>query len=205
MGILESSIPACMNSNQTPLGSAQQSPSDKPANVHVPTPKFFMPVFLTVIISTLIYIGFQLTSDLAHVPAIGLYSMILLATALFIALGFEFVNGFHDTANAVATVIYTKAMPPHLAVVASGIFNFLGVVLGGLAADLRVGAGAQTARELAAHVELHVCVAHEQRLGVGVDRDELDSLEPDFDHPVDGVDATAADADDLDNGQIVLG
>jgi low-affinity inorganic phosphate transporter len=47
-------------------------------------------------------------------------------------LAYEFINGFHDTANAVATVIYTKAMSPHMAVVASGIFNFLGVILGGL-------------------------------------------------------------------------
>ena len=77
----------------------------KSTNVHVPTPKFFMPVFLTVIVATLIYIGFQVNADLAHVPPLNLYSIILLSTALFIALGFEFVNGFHDTANAVATVI----------------------------------------------------------------------------------------------------
>src|SRR6188508_780478 len=54
---------------------------------------------------------------------------LLLAVALLIALGFEFVNGFHDTANAVATVIYTNSMPAHLAVVWSGFFNFLGVML----------------------------------------------------------------------------
>ena len=53
----------------------------------------------------------------------------LLFIALLIALGFEFVNGFHDTANAVATVIYTHTMPAHFAVVWSGCFNFLGVVL----------------------------------------------------------------------------
>jgi PiT family inorganic phosphate transporter len=47
---------------------------------------------------------------------------------LFVALGFEFVNGFHDTANAVATVIYTHTLDPHIAVVWSGFFNFLGVV-----------------------------------------------------------------------------
>jgi len=129
MGILESSIPACMNPNQTPVDSAHGSASQKSTNVHVPTPKFFMPVFLTVIISTLIYIGFQLTSDLAHVPAIGLYSMILLATALFIALGFEFVNGFHDTANAVATVIYTNALSAPVAVMWAGFCNFLGVMV----------------------------------------------------------------------------
>lgn len=52
--------------------------------------------------------------------------------ALVFVLAYEFINGFHDTANAVATVIYTKAMPAHMAVVASGIFNFAGVMLGGL-------------------------------------------------------------------------
>jgi PiT family inorganic phosphate transporter len=52
----------------------------------------------------------------------------LLGLALFVALGFEFVNGFHDTANAVATVIYTHTLDPHIAVVWSGFFNFLGVV-----------------------------------------------------------------------------
>src|SRR6202008_241726 len=53
---------------------------------------------------------------------------LLLGVALAIALGFEFVNGFHDTANAVATVIYTHSLPPHFAVVWSGVFNFLGVM-----------------------------------------------------------------------------
>lgn len=52
--------------------------------------------------------------------------------AVLFVLAYEFINGFHDTANAVATVIYTKAMSPHMAVIASGIFNFLGVILGGL-------------------------------------------------------------------------
>ncbi|WP_353143327.1 inorganic phosphate transporter [Acinetobacter pragensis] len=118
-----------MNSNQTPVDSAQPATAVKSTNVHVPTPKFFVPVFLTVIISTLIYIGFQLTSDLAHVPALSLYSMILLGTALFIALGFEFVNGFHDTANAVATVIYTNALSAPVAVMWAGFCNFLGVMV----------------------------------------------------------------------------
>ena len=53
----------------------------------------------------------------------------LLGLALLIALGFEFVNGFHDTANAVATVIYTHSLEPHVAVVYSGILNFIGVLL----------------------------------------------------------------------------
>lgn len=60
-----------------------------------------------------------------------------LALTLFLSLGFvltfEFINGFHDTANAVATVIYTQSMKPRLAVFASGVCNFIGVLSGGLA------------------------------------------------------------------------
>src|SRR5215469_3148252 len=48
---------------------------------------------------------------------------------LVTALGFEFVNGFHDTANAVATVIYTHSLPPNFAVIWSGFFNFVGVLV----------------------------------------------------------------------------
>ena len=55
--------------------------------------------------------------------------ILLLFVALLIALGFEFVNGFHDTANAVATVIYTRSLPAHIAVVWSGMFNLFGVLL----------------------------------------------------------------------------
>ncbi len=54
--------------------------------------------------------------------------IVLLGLALLVALGFEFVNGFHDTANAVATVIYTHSLEPHVAVVWSGFWNFLGVL-----------------------------------------------------------------------------
>lgn len=57
----------------------------------------------------------------------------LLLLALGLVFFFEFINGFHDTANAVATVIYTQSMKPVHAVIASGTFNFLGVVTGGLA------------------------------------------------------------------------
>jgi PiT family inorganic phosphate transporter len=65
--------------------------------------------------------------------AIGVFAM--LGLALLIALGFEFVNGFHDTANAVATVIYTRSLPPMIAVVWSGLWNFTGVMVstGGVA------------------------------------------------------------------------
>lgn len=57
---------------------------------------------------------------------------ILLFISLFAACAFEFVNGFHDTANAVATVIYTNSLKPTVAVVWSGLWNFVGVLLGGI-------------------------------------------------------------------------
>ncbi|HET6325569.1 MAG TPA: inorganic phosphate transporter, partial [Planctomycetaceae bacterium] len=53
--------------------------------------------------------------------------------ALLIAFAFEFINGFHDTANAVTTVIYTGTLKPMPAVIYSGFCNFLGVMLGGTA------------------------------------------------------------------------
>ncbi|MCE7936147.1 MAG: anion permease, partial [Chlorobi bacterium CHB2] len=62
----------------------------------------------------------------------------LLILCLLIALGFEVVNGFHDTANAVATVIYTRSLRPWVAVVWSGICNFFGVFLGGIAVALAI-------------------------------------------------------------------
>lgn len=64
----------------------------------------------------------------AHVPVIATTAIILLGVALITAFAFEFVNGFHDTANAVATVIYTHALPPTTAVIWSGAWNFLGVL-----------------------------------------------------------------------------
>jgi phosphate/sulfate permease len=57
---------------------------------------------------------------------------ILLLVCLIAACGFEFVNGFHDTANAVATVIYTNSLKPWVAVIWSGFWNFFGVILGGV-------------------------------------------------------------------------
>src|ERR1700694_2371712 len=55
-------------------------------------------------------------------------SVVFLVLAVGLALAFEFVNGFHDTANAVATVIYTRTLKPNAAVVWSGMWNFLGVL-----------------------------------------------------------------------------
>ncbi len=71
-------------------------------------------------------------------PAVGLGHHVLIALCLLLAFGFEFVNGFHDTANAVATVIYTHSLRPGVAVVLSGICNFLGVFLGGIAVAMGI-------------------------------------------------------------------
>src|SRR5438874_250609 len=63
---------------------------------------------------------------------LSLTQALLLFVGLAIAFGFEFVNGFHDTANAVATVIYTNTLKPTTAVFWSGVCNFLGALLGGI-------------------------------------------------------------------------
>jgi PiT family inorganic phosphate transporter len=63
---------------------------------------------------------------------------LLLISALLAACVFEFINGFHDTANAVATVIYTKSLKPRVAVVWSGIWNFIGVYFGGIAVAMGI-------------------------------------------------------------------
>ena len=70
-------------------------------------------------------------------------------------------------------------------------------LLGRRSADLGIRSGPQSPGDLAADVQLDVGVAHEKCLGVGVDRDELDSLEAGVDHPVDGVGTAAADSDHL--------
>ncbi|MBI5219854.1 MAG: inorganic phosphate transporter [Bacteroidia bacterium] len=63
---------------------------------------------------------------------------IVLIVALLAACTFEFINGFHDTANAVATVIYTRSLKPTTAVIWSGIWNFMGVFFGGIAVAMSI-------------------------------------------------------------------
>ncbi len=94
-----------------------------------------MAVFAIALVVGLGYAGSQLLTDLADVHPSSVMPFILLGIALLVALGFEFVNGFHDTANAVATVIYTHTLSPQIAVVWSGMWNFIGVLVstGGVA------------------------------------------------------------------------
>src|ERR1035437_6462322 len=85
--------------------------------------------FILALLGGLSYILFHLAKDLEAVTVTSIWPYLLLGLALIIALGFEFVNGFHDTANAVATVIYTHSLDPNVAVVWSGICNLAGVLV----------------------------------------------------------------------------
>ena len=85
-------------------------------------------IFLLALSGSLCYIIFHVVRDLHSVSMPTVWPYFLLGLALLIALGFEFVNGFHDTANAVATVIYTNSLRPNVAVVLSGCFNLIGVL-----------------------------------------------------------------------------
>ncbi len=85
-------------------------------------------VVLAALVGGLGFIGFHVVKDLGTLVIGSIWPYLLLGLALLIALGFEFVNGFHDTANAVATVIYTHSLEPNIAVVWSGVWNLLGVL-----------------------------------------------------------------------------
>ena len=85
-------------------------------------------IFAAVLLGGLIFIGTSIARDLSGIRMVSAWPYFLLGLALLVALGFEFVNGFHDTANAVATVIYTHSLDPQIAVVWSGFWNFAGVV-----------------------------------------------------------------------------
>jgi PiT family inorganic phosphate transporter len=90
-----------------------------------------MIIFFGILAAGLAFVAYSIYADVdATGTKITSYMpYVLLIVALLIALGFEFVNGFHDTANAVATVIYTHSLPAEFAVMWSGFFNFLGVLV----------------------------------------------------------------------------
>src|SRR5665213_618334 len=85
-------------------------------------------LFMAALVAGLGYIAVHVSRDLDAVKTTGSWPFLLLGLALLIALAFEFVNGFHDTANAVATVIYTNSLSPNTAVVWSGLCNLAGVL-----------------------------------------------------------------------------
>jgi inorganic phosphate transporter, PiT family len=88
-------------------------------------------IHMGVVAAALLFVAYSIYVDVdaTGTKVTSYLPYLLLFVALLIALGFEFVNGFHDTANAVATVIYTRSLPAHIAVVWSGIFNLFGVLL----------------------------------------------------------------------------
>ncbi|MBR0756974.1 inorganic phosphate transporter [Bradyrhizobium jicamae] len=89
-----------------------------------------MILFFGILAAGLLYVAYSIYADVdaTGTRVTSYLPYVLLIVALLIALGFEFVNGFHDTANAVATVIYTHSLPAEFAVMWSGLFNFLGVL-----------------------------------------------------------------------------
>src|SRR6201994_3014416 len=111
------------------VGLAPPTPAPSSPLVQHKSSPWFNVLAAVVVVTGIIYAGYHLADDLSVVHDTRAYPYILLGIALVIALGFEFVNGFHDTANAVATVIYTNSMSPNLAVIWSGTFNFLGVLV----------------------------------------------------------------------------
>lgn len=109
---------------------ASSSASGRP-NLHPRSGRASRVLFLLLLVAGLVFTGINLFNDVEETGAVvtSYTPFLLLGVALLIALGFEFVNGFHDTANAVATVIYTHSLSPGVAVVWSGLCNFLGVLL----------------------------------------------------------------------------
>lgn len=117
-------------------------------------------LFLAVIAAAgVIYVIDHLVADSRAMRESSALPFILLGLALVIALGFEFVNGFHDTANAVATIIYTNSLDPHPAVAWSGAWNFIGVL------DFRLEHRAPGVRGAVLHRLPHPARAERQREG----------------------------------------
>jgi PiT family inorganic phosphate transporter len=116
------------DSGQLPL-AGEPDPVKRGPRLDQPNHPMVKFVFAALIVGALGYAGYSILIDTSHVgEQMATRVFAFLIVALVIALGFEFVNGFHDTANAVATVIYTNSMPAPLAVIWSGVFNFLGVL-----------------------------------------------------------------------------
>ncbi|KJZ35159.1 inorganic phosphate transporter [Pseudomonas sp. B21-040] len=113
-----------------PTDAQASASSGKPQLDKKPS-AFTLVIFFGVLAIGLLFTAYSLMRDMNELGTVVTTwtPFLLLGVALLIALGFEFVNGFHDTANAVATVIYTNSMPPNFAVAWSGFFNFLGVLL----------------------------------------------------------------------------
>jgi PiT family inorganic phosphate transporter len=116
--------------NQTTDEGAPVQPAARP-NLDKGFNPLTLIMFFGILAAGLLFVAYSIYADVdaTGVKVTTYLPYLLLLVALLIALGFEFVNGFHDTANAVATVIYTHSLPAEFAVMWSGFFNFLGVLL----------------------------------------------------------------------------
>jgi PiT family inorganic phosphate transporter len=116
----------------TAAAHSTSAPSTTPSRVRLDQPVDLraLLLFLAILAGGLLFMAYSIYSDVADAGATPttILPYLLLGVAMLIALGFEFVNGFHDTANAVATVIYTHSLQPNFAVVWSGVWNLLGVL-----------------------------------------------------------------------------
>src|SRR3981189_2737682 len=116
--------------NQTVDQSGPIQPASRP-NLDKGFNPLTLILFFGILAAGLLFVAYSIYADVeaTGVKVTTYLPYLLLLVALLIALGFEFVNGFHDTANAVAPVIYTHSLPAEFAVMWSGFFNFLGVLV----------------------------------------------------------------------------
>ncbi len=114
----------------TALSPAQDQPRSGSPHLDKPLHPAGRWVFFAVLAAGLLYAVVSIVTETRSVgESLAIGAFLFLGLALLIALSFEFVNGFHDTANAVATVIYTHSLSPPVAVVWSGVWNFIGVIV----------------------------------------------------------------------------
>src|SRR5262245_35206631 len=116
---------------QLPGTTTTPSPVDTRPKLDHPANPLALILFFGILGACVLFVAYSLYVDIkdSDTRVTAYLPFLLLFVAVLIALGFEFVNGFHDTANAVATVIYTHSLPANFAVVWSGCFNLLGVLL----------------------------------------------------------------------------
>ncbi len=115
--------------NDSGIGHRPIEPASRP-NLDKGFNPLTMILFFGILAAGALFVAYSIYQDVeaTGTRVTSYLPYLLLFVALLIALGFEFVNGFHDTANAVATVIYTHSLPAEVAVMWSGFFNFLGVL-----------------------------------------------------------------------------
>ena len=120
--------------------------------------------------------------------------------------GAEFLGKLSDDGSSAGTgaTTFTSGNEDHVCSLQGG-FDFVAVVFSALASNFGVGTSAEATSCFTADVQLHIRVSKHERLGVGVDGDEFNSLEAVFDHAVNGVYAATADTNNFDDGKVSIG